>query len=72
MTNPQFVINDEGQRTAVLLDLETYIEMLEAVEELDDIRAYDAAKALQGDDELIPIEQAMAEFEERTATRKAS
>jgi PHD/YefM family antitoxin component YafN of YafNO toxin-antitoxin module len=72
MTNPQFVINDEGQRTAVLLDLETYSEMLEAVEELDDIRAYDAVKARQGDDELIPIEQAMAEFEERTATRKAS
>jgi hypothetical protein len=71
MSNPQFVINDEGQRTAVLLDLETYAEMLEAVEELDDIRAYDAAKERQGDDELIPIEQAMAEFEERSATRKA-
>ena len=56
---------------AVLLDLETYQQMLEAMDELDDIRAYDAAKANQGEEDLIPIEQAMAEFEERTSKRKA-
>jgi hypothetical protein len=42
--------------------------MLEAMEELDDIRAYDAAKEHQAGDELIPIEQAMAELDERIAS----
>lgn len=41
-------------------------------EDEDDTRAYDAAKAHQAEDEMVPIEQAMAEFEERTTARKAS
>lgn len=61
MNNPQYLVNDEGQRTAVLLDLETYEELLEAREELDDIRAADAAKA--EDPEGLPLAEARAEVE---------
>lgn len=57
----RFVVDDHGNRTAVLLDMARYRELLEAAEELDSIRAYDAAKA--GSEEAIPLAQALAEIE---------
>lgn len=57
----RFVTDSEGNRVAVILDLEQYDELLEAAEELDDIRAYDEAKASGG--EAIPFEQAVREIE---------
>ncbi len=64
----QFVTDTEGNRTAVILDMETYRRLVEAQEELEDIRAYDAAKA--AGDEVIPFDQALAEIEaERTQRR---
>jgi hypothetical protein len=59
---PQYLVDEKGQRTGVVLDLERYQELLEAEEDLDDIRAYDAAKAEGG--EAIPFEQAIKEIEE--------
>jgi hypothetical protein len=58
----QFVVDEQGNRTAVLLDLQRYRELLEAQEELESVRAYDAAKA--SGDEAIPVEQAIREIEE--------
>jgi PHD/YefM family antitoxin component YafN of YafNO toxin-antitoxin module len=58
---PQFVVDDSGQRRAVILDLEQYEKLLEEAEELEAIRAYDAAKAAT--DEAIPFEQAVTEIE---------
>jgi hypothetical protein len=57
----QFVVDQNGKRTAVLLDIETYSELLEAQEELEAIRAFDDAKA--SNDEAIPIAQAIKEIE---------
>ncbi len=57
----QFVVDESGNRTAVLLALERYFELLEAQEELEAIRAYDAAKS--SDDEAIPFSQAVKEIE---------
>ena len=45
----------------MLLDIEDYHRLLEELEELEAIRAYDAAKA--SDDEVLPLEQALAEIE---------
>jgi PHD/YefM family antitoxin component YafN of YafNO toxin-antitoxin module len=59
--NERFVVDEHGKRTAVLLDIEAYEALLEVLEELEDIRAYDEAKA--SDDEVIPFEQAIAELE---------
>jgi hypothetical protein len=39
----QFIVNASGKRVGVLLDMFTYERLREAEEELDDIRAYDAA-----------------------------
>ena len=51
----QFVVDEGGNRTAVLLGIERYSELLEAQEELESIRAYDEAKA--SNDEAIPFAQ---------------
>ena len=57
----RFVVDKNGKRTAVLLDIEEYQKLLQGLEELDSLKAYDAAKASQ--DEAIPFEQAVAEIE---------
>lgn len=62
MNTTQYVVDGDGKRTAVLLEVERYEELLEAQEELEAIRAYDEAKA--SDDEIILFSQATAEIEE--------
>jgi PHD/YefM family antitoxin component YafN of YafNO toxin-antitoxin module len=57
----QYLVDENGKRTAVLLDVEYYRELLAAVEEVDSIRAYDEAKA--SNDEVIPFGQATEEIE---------
>ena len=58
----QYVTNREGKRIGVFLDMEQYQDILDRLEEMEDIRAYDAAKAAGG--EVIPFDQAMAEIDE--------
>jgi len=60
-TKEQFVIDENGNRTAVLVDVKRYGEFLEALEELDSIRAFDEAKS--SGDEAIPFLQAVEEIE---------
>ena len=57
----QFLVDERGNRTGVLLDIERYSELLEAQEELESIRAYDEAKA--SGDEAVPFDQALREIE---------
>ena len=57
----RFIVDENGQRIGVLLNIEGYQRLLEEVEELAAIRAYDAAKA--SGDEVLPLEQALAEIE---------
>jgi hypothetical protein len=57
----QFVIDESGNKTAVLIEIERYSELLEAQEELALIRAYDEAKS--SNDEAIPFERAVKEIE---------
>lgn len=61
VTKDQFVCDEFGNRTAVLLDLKRYYELLDSAENLEEIRAYDAAKAAC--DEVVPFEQAVREIE---------
>ena len=57
----QFVVDASGNRTAVLLEIDRYSELLEAQEELAAIRAFDEAKT--SNDEAIPFSQAVREIE---------
>ncbi len=57
----QFVVDDSGEKKAVILDITEYRKLIEEAEELEAIRAYDAAKA--AGDEAVPFEQAINEIE---------
>ncbi len=59
MNAPQYVTDAEGNRTAVLLDILGYQELLERLEDLEDIAAAHAAGQEEG--EALPYDQAMTE-----------
>ena len=59
----RYLVDDDGNRIGVVLDIKDYHRLLQELEELDSIRAYDAAKA--SGDEVIPFKQAVTEIERR-------
>ena len=59
----QFIEDKQGHRVAVLLPIDEYNKILERLEEVEDIKAYDAAKT--SDDEIIPFDQAIKEIESK-------
>ena len=63
--NERYITDADGTRVGVVLDIAEYRELLEAMEEIEAIRAYDAAKA--ANDEAIPFDQAMDEIERDAA-----
>ena len=60
--NDGYVVDEKGARIGVILPMEKYRKLLEELEELESIRAYDAAK--NSGDEPIPFEQAVKEIEQ--------
>ncbi|HHT9131010.1 MAG TPA: hypothetical protein ACFYED_00800 [Candidatus Tripitaka californicus] len=58
----KFVIDNKGERVGVILTMEDYQKILEELEELESIRAYDEAKASR--EKAIPFERAVKEIEE--------
>ncbi len=60
--NEGYVVDENGARVGVLLPIEDYRKLLEELEELESVRAYDAAK--RHGDEAIPFEQAVREIEQ--------
>ena len=58
----RYVVDENGNRIGVILDIADYQQLLEELEELECIRAYDAAKT--SNDEIIPFAQAVAEIEQ--------
>ena len=55
------MVDESGNKTAVLVDINRYSELLEAHEELEAIRAFDEAKA--SNEQPIPFAQAIKEIE---------
>ncbi|HEY0081387.1 MAG TPA: hypothetical protein VGB61_01250 [Pyrinomonadaceae bacterium] len=58
-----FIVDENGSRVGVVLDIADYRKLLEELEELDAIRAYDEARA--SGDEAVPFDEAVAEIEQR-------
>ena len=56
----QFLTNEKGERIAVVIGIEEYEKLLEELEELEDIRAFDEAEA--SGETPIPFDQAIAEI----------
>ena len=59
----QFIKDKQGKRIAVLMPIDQYNKLLDQLEDIDDRRAYDAAKAEE--DEIIPFDQAVNEIEKK-------
>ncbi len=57
----QFITDADGKKLAVILPIEAYHKILEDLEELEDLRLYDAAK--ESDPEYLDAEQAFLEIE---------
>jgi len=57
----QFITDVDGRKVSVVLPLRDYEKMIEELEELADIKAYDRAKARKS--EPIPFDQAIKEIE---------
>ena len=55
----QFLTNEKGEKIAVVIGIEEYERLLEELEDLEDVRSYDEAKA--SGEASIPLEQALAE-----------
>ncbi len=55
----QFLVDEKGRHTAVVLPIEEYERLIEAVEQREDIRRLKAGKKIKGED--VPLE----EFEAR-------
>ena len=60
VVHPKFVVDEHQNRQAVLLPYEEWEKIVEAMEELDDIRAYDEAKSRPSDP--IPLDDAVKEI----------
>ncbi len=58
--HPEYVVDEKNCRKAVVLPITEWEQVLEELEELDDIRAYDRAKGERSD--AIPFEQAIQEI----------
>jgi hypothetical protein len=57
----RYLVDDNGSRIGVVLDVKEYRRLLQDLEELESIRAYDAAKA--SGDEVVPFKQVITEIE---------
>ena len=57
----QFITDVDGRKVSVVLPVRDYEKMMEELEELADIKAYDRAKARKS--EPVPFEQAVKEIE---------
>ncbi len=57
----RFLVDAKGNRVGVFLDMEVYRKLLELIEEIESIRAYDTAQ--KTNDKAILFEQAIAEIE---------
>ncbi|HEV2832090.1 MAG TPA: hypothetical protein VGW31_08920 [Hanamia sp.] len=54
---PQFLIDAKGKKTGVFLSMKDYKKLMEELEELDDIKAYDKAK--KKNEKTIPLRDAI-------------
>lgn len=57
----KYITDTIGKKTGVILPIRDYEKIMEKLEELEDIKAYDHAKTRKS--EPIPFEQALKEIE---------
>jgi hypothetical protein len=70
----QFLINERGERTAVVLPIEEYEELLERLEDTEALREADEALAAieRGEEDPLPLNEAIEEIEAERRRLKES
>ncbi|MCY7422813.1 MAG: hypothetical protein LH478_13855 [Chitinophagaceae bacterium] len=58
--NESFVVDAKGKKVSVILPIKDYQKLLEELEELEDIKAYD--NATKRNQEFIPLDEALKEI----------
>ena len=68
----RYVVDEDGKRVSVILDIKEYEQMVEKLEDIEDARAADEVRAAvaRGEDEFIPYEQAREEIAGRRAAKQ--
>ena len=61
--HPEYIVDENSNRKSVVLPYSEWENIIEEMEELDDIRAYDQVKN-EIEDEVVPFEQAVKEIED--------
>ena len=61
--HPNFIVDHKDHKKAVIVPFAEWRRLMEAVEELEDIRAYDKAKLQR--ETAIPFEQAVRQIKGR-------
>ena len=66
----RYIVDENGKRTDVILPVEEYERLIDALEDLEDARAADETRAAveRGDDEFIPYEQAREQIAKERST----
>jgi hypothetical protein len=59
----QYITNIKGKKISVILPIREYEKMIEQLEELEDIKAYD--EAMRNNEEEISIHDALQEIESK-------
>ena len=62
----RYVTDEKGERIGVILDVREYERLMEALEDLADLRAADETleAIARGEEELLPLDEAVHEMEE--------
>ena len=63
----QFVTDDHGKKLAVILPIKEYNKMMDDLEELEDIKLYDAAK--KSKQNFVNAEEAFVEIEKKRGNK---
>ena len=64
--HPEFIMDEKTEKKSVILPFAEWQHLMEEMEELEDIRAYDQAKLLKED--ALPFEDAVRQI--KAASRK--
>jgi PHD/YefM family antitoxin component YafN of YafNO toxin-antitoxin module len=61
--NPQYITDETGKKLSVVISISEFNSLMEELDELEDIRLYDEAKA--ANEPSIPIEDAFKMLDEK-------
>lgn len=66
--NPQYIIDEKGNRISVVIPVTEFETIMDELEELEDIRLYDDAKSVN--ESSIPVDKAFEMIEEKRKNKK--